>query len=197
MKKMLKNLALSSALILCLTGCSSLLPTKTIQTHTSWGEYHQLKNLAHHIHAGQTLEDIKGLGVDVDRTKNIEVLTHLDVAKRFGLIGLRDPNLKVPAGVQRMVDAAEKGRGYELTVQNTAVQRTGSFWKDFLNFKRVSTETGWKFSILIITVDDKVEYVLHKGNPNINRVTTEKNPLGPFQKLNGYVLVDLLENVID
>ena len=48
-----------------------------------------------------------------------------------------------------------------------------------------------------ITVDNKVEYVLHKGNPNINTVTVEKNPLGPFQKLNGYVVVDLLENVID
>lgn len=197
MKTMLKNLVLSSAVIYCCTGCAALLPTKTTQTHTGWTEYHQLKNVAHHIHAGQTLEDIKGLGVDVDRTENIEVLTHLDVAKRFGLIGLRDVNLKVPEGVQRMVDAAEKGRGYELTVQNTSTKRTGSFWKDFFGFKRVSNETGWKFSILIITVDNKIEYVLHKGNPNINKVTTEKNPLGPFQKLNGYVLVDVLENVID
>ena len=96
-----------------------------------------------------------------------------------------------------MLDAAERGRGYELTVQNTEQIREGSFWKDFLNFKRVTRETGWKYSILIITVNDKVAYVLHKGNPNINTVTTEKNPLGPFQKLNGYVLVDLLENTLD
>tara|TARA_R110002074_G_scaffold293225_3_gene464932 strand:- start:913 stop:1203 length:291 start_codon:yes stop_codon:yes gene_type:complete len=95
-----------------------------------------------------------------------------------------------------MLDAAERGRGYELTVENTSNVREGGFWKDFLHFRRVSRTTGWKFSILIITVDDKVEYVLHKGNPNINSVTVEKNPLGPFQKLNGYVVVDLLEEVI-
>ena len=178
-------------------GCSSLLPTTVTRTHSHWDNYNDVKSIVHHIHAGQTLDDIKNLGVDVDKTANIEVLTHLDVAKRFGLIGLKDPNLKVPVGVQRMVDAAEKGRGYELTIENTVDRRVGSFWKDFLNFKRVNRTTGWKFSVLIITVDNKIEYVLHKGNPNINKVTTEKNPLGPFQKLNGYVLVDLLENTLD
>ena len=185
-----------SAVLLLSTACSSMLPVRTVRTHTEWSEYHQLKNVVHHLHAGQTLEDIKALGVDVDKTKNIEVLTHLDVAKRFGLIGMRDPNLRVPPGVQRMMDAAEKGRGYELTVQHTVEEREGSFWKDFLNFKQVKRTTGWKFSVLIITVGDKIEYVLHKGNPNINRLEVEKNPLGPFQKLNGYVLVDLLEDVV-
>jgi len=149
-----------------------------------------------HIHAGQSLNDLKAIGIDIDKTKNIEVLTHLDVAKRFGLIGITHPNLKIPAGVQRMVDAAEKGRGYELIVEDTVEQREGSFWKDFFGFKRIKRTTGWKFSILIITVDDKIQYVLHKGNPNISRLTIEKNPLGPFQKLNGYVLVDLAENFI-
>ncbi len=184
------------ALVLC-TGCKSMLPVKTTTTHSRWSEYEQLNTLANNIRAGHTLTDLKGLGFDVKTTKNIEVLTYLDVAKRFGLLGLRDPNLKIPAGVQRMVDAAEKGRGYELTVESTLVKREGSFWKDFLNFKQVKRTTGWKFSVLIITVDDKVEYVLHKGNPNINRLEIEKNPLGPFQKLNGYVLVDLAEEFIE
>tara|TARA_R100000808_G_scaffold6183_1_gene18512 strand:+ start:2131 stop:2655 length:525 start_codon:yes stop_codon:yes gene_type:complete len=174
-----------------------MLPVKTTTTHSRWSEYEQLNTLANNIRAGHTLTDLKGLGFDVKTTKNIEVLTYLDVAKRFGLLGLRDPNLKIPAGVQRMVDAAEKGRGYELTVESTLVKREGSFWKDFLNFKQVKRTTGWKFSVLIITVDDKVEYVLHKGNPNINRLEIEKNPLGPFQKLNGYVLVDLAEEFIE
>ena len=130
-------------------------------------------------------------------TANVEILTHLDVAKRFGLMGLKDDSLKVPEGVLSMVNAAEKGRGYELTVTNTLEAREGSFWKDFLQFKKVTRTTGWKFSVLIITVDNKIVYVLHKGNPNINSVVVEKNPLGPFQSLNGYILVDVLEEVID
>ena len=193
--KYLPIIALARLLITSV-GCKSLLPAKTVQTHTEWSEYHQLKNLAHHIHAGQTLEDIKSLGLDVDKTTNVEVLTHLDVAKRFGLIGMKDPNLKIPEGVLKMINAAEKGRGYELTVENTFEKREGTFWKDFMGFKRIKRTTGWKFSILIITVEDKIHYVLHKGLPNINRLEVEKNPLGPFQKLNGYVLVDLAEEVI-
>ena len=173
-----------------------MLPIKTVQTHTQLAEYGQLKLLATNIHAGQSLNDLKAIGVDVDKTQNIEVLTYLDIAKRFGLIGMRDPNLKIPAGVQRMMDAAEQGRGYELTVQHTIEKREGSFWKDFLNLKQIKRTTGWKFSILIITVEDKVQYVLHKGNPNISRLEVEKNPLGPFQKVNGYVLVDLAEDLI-
>ena len=178
-------------------GCAGLLPKKTTVTHNQWAQYSQVSTIGDTIRAGQNLSDLKRIGVDVHSTKNVEHLTHLDVAKKFGLFGFRDESLKTPPGVQRMLDAAERGRGYELTVENTEQVREGSFWKDFLNFRRVTRETGWKYNILIITVDDKVAYVLHKGNPNINRVTTERNPLGPFQKLNGYVLVDLLENAID
>ena len=194
---MTKSIAIALTVLLTV-GCSSMLPKKTTVTHNQWAHYSQVSDIGNGVRAGQSLDELKALGVDVNGTKNVEHLTHLDVAKRFGLIGGRkDASLKTPEGVRRMLDAAERGRGYELIVENTEHVREGSFWKDFLNFKRITRETGWKYSILIITVDDKVQYVLHKGNPNINRVTTERNPLGPFQKLNGYVLVDLLENTID
>ena len=188
-------LVMCSVLLLSM-GCSSMLPKKYTVTHSQWGNYEELATIIDHIHAGQTLDDLKLLGIDVKNTKNIEYLSHLDIAKRFGLIGYKDAVVKTPEGVKRMLNAAERGRGYELTVENTSNIREGGFWKDFLHFKRVSRTTGWKFSILIITVDDKVEYVLHKGNPNINKVTVEKNPLGPFQTFNGYVVVDLLEDVV-
>ena len=191
------TLKLILAVSLLSTGCGSLLPKKYTVTHKQWTDYDQVLYIGTNIRAGQTLEELKTLGVDVYKTNNIQHLTHLDVAEKFGLLGFKDDGIKTPAGVQRMLDAAERGRGYELTAQHTTQAREGSFWKDFLYFRKKTRETGWKFSILIITVDDKVEYVLHKGNPNINSVTTERNPLGPFQKLNGYVLVDLLENVID
>ena len=181
-----------------MTGCTGMLPKRSTITHNQWTDYDQVLYIGKNIRAGQSLDELKTLGVDVDKTQNVEHLTHLDVAKKFGLIGgEKDDSLKTPEGVQRMLDAAERGRGYELTVEHTREEREGSFWKDFLNFKKINRTTGWKYNILIITVDDKVEYVLHKGNPNINSVTVEKNPLGPFQKLNGYVVVDLLENYIE
>lgn len=185
-------------IVLLMTGCTGMLPKRSTITHNQWTDYDQVLYIGKNIRAGQSLDELKTLGVDVDKTQNVEHLTHLDVAKKFGLIGgEKDDSLKTPEGVQRMLDAAERGRGYELTVEHTRQEREGSFWKDFLNFKKINRTTGWKYNILIITVDDKVEYVLHKGNPNINSVTVEKNPLGPFQKLNGYVVVDLLENYIE
>ena len=196
MKSKTRN-ALLSSLLIASVGCVGLLPSKTINTHTNWSDYRQLEFIANDIRVGQTLNDLKGIGIDVHNTENIHVLTHLDVAKRFGLIGMKDPNLITPTGVQRMLAAAEKGRGYELIVESTVEQHEGSFWKNFLGFKKVKRTTGWKFSVLIITVDGSVQYVLHKGNPNINSLVVEKRPLGPFQNLNGYVVVDLLEEVIE
>lgn len=193
----MKKLIAITAIVIATTGCSGLLPKKYTVTHHQWTEYSQVEDIGNQIRAGHSLAELKALGVDVHKTKNIQHLTHLDVAKKFGLIGHKDESLKTPDGVKRMLDAAEKGRGYELIVENTTEAREGSFWKDFFSFKRTTRQTGWKYSVLIITVDDKVQYVLHKGNPNINKVTVERNPLGPFQKLNGYVLVDLAEEVID
>lgn len=193
---MTKCIAIALA-VLVTTGCTGMLPKRYTVTHNQWTDYDQVMYIGNSIRAGQSLDDLKTIGVDVDNTDNVDHLTHLDVAEKFGLLGFKDDGIKTPPGVQRMLDAAERGRGYELKVEHTAEIREGSFWKDFLNFKRVTRQTGWRFNILIITVDNKVEYVLHKGNPNINRVTVEKNPLGPFQKLNGYVLVDLAEEFID
>ena len=194
---MIKSVAIALVVLLT-TGCVGMLPKRSTVTHNQWTDYDQVLYIGNNIRAGQSLDELKALGVDVDKTQNVEHLTHLDVAKKFGLIGgKKDSSLKTPAGVQRMLDAAELGRGYELTIENTLQAREGGFWKDFLHFKRVTRETGWKYTILIITVEDKVEYVLHKGNPNINTVTTERKPLGPFQSINGYVLVDLLENTLD
>lgn len=191
------NNILAAVMIVALTtGCGSMLPTKHTTTHSQWSTYQDLHAIVNKVRAGQTLNDIKALGIDVNETKNIEVLTHLDVAKKFGLIGLKDDSLKVPEGVQTMVNAAERGRGYELNVKNIIESREGSFWKDFLQFRRITHTTGWDFSVLIITVDNEIVYVLHKGNPNIDSVTIEKNPLGPFQSINGYILVDVLEEVI-
>ena len=129
--------------------------------------------------------------------KHSDLYTDEDPKGTIHGLGFKDEALKTPEGVKKMLEAAERGRGYELTVNNTVEVREGSFWKDFLNFRKVTRKTGWEYKILIITVDDTVQYVLHKGNPNINNVVIEKNPLGPFQRVNGYVLVDLLENVLD
>ena len=189
--EILKNVALSSLLVL-LVGCSSMLPSKTVDTQTQWSSYQEVESVVKAIRRGHTLEDVKKLGLDVNTTPNIQSLTYLDIAKRFGLIGFRDQIVAVPDGVKRMMLAAERGRGYELNVEATRSQRIGNFWTDFLQFRKNTHTTGWKFSVLLIVVNNRVEYVLYKGNPNIDKLEKEKNPIGPFQRINGYILVDLI-----
>lgn len=183
--------ALCSLLMITSVGCGTLLPTQTVNTQHQWHSYEEVRGVVSKIKAGQTLDDLKALGLDVDRTPNIEMLTYVDIAHRFGLIGLKDKSVTVPEGVKKLMLAAEKGRGYEMTVESTTHQRVGSFLADFLQFRKKVHVTGWKYSVLLIVVDDEVQYVLSKGSPNIDRFEKHKNPLGPFQKINGYILVDL------
>ena len=169
-----------------------MLPVKTLNTQTKWKSYQEIDLLVKHIHAGHTLEDLRAFGLDVNTTPNVESLTYLDIARRFGLIGYRDKVVVLPDGVKKLMQAAEKGKGYELNVHSTYSRRVGSFCADFFQFRKNVHITGWKYSVLLIVVDDKVEYVLSKGSPNIDKFEREKNPLGPFHKINGYILVDLL-----
>jgi hypothetical protein len=190
----MKNIVLALIVVVIGTGCSATrcLPSKTVNTQSEWANYQEVESVVKNIKRGHTLADVKELGLDVETTPNVESLTYLDIAKRFGLIGLKDKSVTIPAGVKKLMDAAENGRGYELNVQSTYSRRIGNFWADFFQFRKRTHTTGWQFSVLLIVVDDKVEYVLYKGNPNIDKLEKEKNPLGPFQKISGYIIVDLL-----
>ena len=59
---------LACFIVVAATGCAGLLPTKTVRTHTDWTAYSQVQTVAKHIHAGQSLADLKAIGIDVDRT---------------------------------------------------------------------------------------------------------------------------------
>ena len=105
----MKNLALSSLLIIGV-GCGTLLPTQTITTQTQWRSYEDVHAVVSSIRTGDSLDHLKTLGIDVASTANIESLTYLDIASRFGLIGYRDKIVIVPEGVKKLMAAAEKGR---------------------------------------------------------------------------------------
>ena len=93
------------------------------------------------------------------------------------------PNKTV--GVLKMLSARENGMAYEINLERIKNQREGSVVLDMLNFRKNVHITGWKISVLILMVDDTVEYVLYSGEKNIDRTEKEKNPLGPFQGFDG------------
>lgn len=84
-----------------------------------------------------------------------------------------------------MLVAREDGLAYEINLERIKNQREGSVILDILNFRKNVHTTGWKISVLILIVDDTVEYVLYSGEKNIDTLKRERNPLGPFQGFDG------------
>ncbi len=68
-----------------------------------------------------------------------------------------------------------------LEPKNIRNKRYGNLFLDILNFRRKSRESGWRFRVLFVVVDDVVVEKLWSGEPMIEEVRDTKNPLGPFQ----------------
>ena len=54
---------------------------------------------------------------------------------------------------------------------------------DFLNFRRETRMTGWRFEGLLAVRDGVVLFRSHGGDPRSDRVERQVNPLGPLQRL--------------
>ncbi len=118
---------------------------------------------------------------------NTVILTHADIVRRFvpsALIQRQD----LDAGVVACLEARDACRGWEITAARIAKNRTGNFFADFTNFSRRQETTGWRFTGLILLVDDMVVYRSWGGQPRINEVEITNNPLGPFQDMGPAVL---------
>ena len=133
--------------------------------------------------------DLVKMGLDLENIPNVKRLTYLDVMSKFKLDSPSRYTLfnkiELPTGVLKMLSARENGMAYEINLERIKNQREGSVVLDMLNFRKNVHITGWKISVLILIVDDTVEYVLYSGEKNIDRTEKEKNPLGPFQGFDG------------
>jgi len=178
--------------LLFFTGCAtqSLLPTQGIYTESTFETYTQVESVVDKIVVGETkYSDLVNLGLDLENIPNVKRLTYLDVMSKFKLDSPSRFTLfnkiELPTGVLKMLAAKEQGRAYEINLERLKNQREGSVFLDVLNFRKTIHTTGWQISVLILIVDDTVEYVLYSGEKNIDRTEKERNPLGPFQGFDG------------
>ena len=87
-----------------------------------------------------------------------------DVLRRFMLnqsVTLSD----LDRGVQECIMAKTVCRGLEINQKLVKKHRNGSFWLDFLGFKRETHTEGWRFNALVLLKDDVVVYKLTGGQP--------------------------------
>lgn len=173
-------------------GCAtqSLLPTQGVYTESSFETYTQVEGVVENIEIGKTkYSDLVKLGLDLENIPNVKRLTYLDVMSKFKLDSPSRYTLfnkiELPSGVLKTLAAREDGFAYEINLERIKNQREGSVILDILNFRKNVHTTGWKISVLILIVDDTVEYVLYSGEKNIDTLKRERNPLGPFQGFDG------------
>src|SRR5688572_7308838 len=178
----------AGALTLCLTvcllaGCSGLLPRSKEVTQSPWATYREAQAAFDLIIPGKTTaEDLRELNLDPQIVPNIAILNYSDVLRRFMLnqsVTLSD----LDRGVQECVMAKTVCRGLEVNQRLVKKHRNGSFWLDFLGFKRETHTEGWRFNGLLLLKDEVVVYKLTGGQPVIHESEHSQNPLGPVQSL--------------
>jgi hypothetical protein len=183
----------AGALTLCLTvcllaGCSGLLPRSKEVTQSPWATYREAQAAFDLIIPGKTTaEDLRELNLDPEIVPNIAILNYSDVLRRFMLnqsVTLSD----LDRGVQECIMAKTVCRGLEINQKLVKKRRNGSFWLDFLGFKRETHTEGWRFNALVLLKDDVVVYKLTGGQPVIREQEENQNPLGPVQSIGNKLL---------
>lgn len=184
---------------LLMTGCGTggsgrFLPTTGVYTQSSWETYTEVENNVETIVLGKTTnDDLIRMGFDLEKMPNVKRLTYLDVMTKFKLDSPTRftlfNNIELPQGVLKTLAAREKSRSYELNLESIVNKREGSVFLDVLGFRKTVHTTGWKANVLVLMVDDVVEYVLFSGERNIDKIEKTRNPLGPFQGFDGGDLI--------
>jgi hypothetical protein len=165
-----------------LSGCASLLPKSQTESPTFQTFDEARKSVESLVPYSSDKNTLISMGLDPIKQPNTLILAYADVVRRIasgGVISKED----LDPGMRTCLNARDACRGWELNVARITKARTGGFFSDFFNFKRRTETTGWRFNALILMVNDQVVYRAWGGQPEINEVELQTNPLGPFQDM--------------
>lgn len=164
-----------------LAGCATLLPAASSVTDSPFDSFEAAEAALLKVLPYQTTTpEMKALGFDFSTSPNVTLITYPDVVARLA------PNGNVPLdalepGIRDCILARTACQAYEIQITRQKRQREGSFWLDFLNFRRTTAVSGWRFEALIVVRDGVVLFRKFGGERQISRVEKQVNPLGPLQ----------------
>lgn len=170
-----------SILVLFLAACGSLLPRGSTESQSGFASFEDARDAIERVKPYETtVAQLKGLGFDVQDAANVRQIPYPEVVARLA------PNPSVPLsmldpGIRDCIEARQLCRAYEFSFGQQDSRREGSFWADFLNFRRRTEISGWKFQGLIVARDGVVLFRNHGGEPHIKQTERQSNPLGPLQ----------------
>jgi hypothetical protein len=168
--------------LLGLQGCASWLPQASADP-VYFTSFDQARAAIESIEPGRTrTADLKAMHLDTVQQPNTVVLSYADILRRVmggSVLAKQD----LAPGIVQCLEAHDACRGLEFNINSIHKDRVGSFWLDFINFKRETVTSGWRFNALILSVDEVVVYRSWGGQPEVNLVDKQRNPLGPLQEI--------------
>lgn len=166
----------------CLVACTSLLPragNESFYFDSFEQAQHAIESL---VPMQSTVNDLVARNLDPEHQPNTALLSFADISKKFLSSGVLSKDELGP-GISACLSARDACRGLELNISKIEKRRTGAFFPDFINYRRRTETTGWRFNALILVVDDVVVYRSWGGQPEVSEIDNQKNPLGPFQDI--------------
>ena len=164
-----------------MAGCANLLPRGSNVTPTPFKSFEEARQQLEKIVPYQTtFAEVQALGFDPLTSANVTIIPYPEVISRLA------PNSGVPmdaldSAVRDCILAQMKCRAYEFRYSREDRRRVGNFLLDFLNLRRTAHNTGWRFQGLIVLRNGLVLMRNSSGEPQVDFVEQQINPLGPLQ----------------
>jgi hypothetical protein len=164
-----------------LTGCSHLLPADRSDTRSSFESFEAAQQaLDKVVPFRTTIDELGALGFDVHSNANVSLIPYPELVARLA------PNPSVPLdaldpGIRECILSRMACETYEFRIGQESRRREGGFWADFLNFRRTTEVTGWRFEARVVVRGGVVLFRNWGGEPRIARTELQRNPLGPLQ----------------
>ena len=167
---------------LALSGCTALLPSSSAVSPSRFDSFDEAQAAVNKTVPYQTtLEDLKALGLDPNDSANVTVIPYPEIIARLApysgvALDALDP------GVRDCILAQTRCKAYVYRFGRTDRQRDGNFFLDFLNIRRHTQISGWRFEGLVVVRDGVVLFRNTAGEPRLDATERNTNPLGPFQR---------------
>lgn len=164
-----------------LAGCASLLPRGSSEQPSAFDSFDAAQRaLEQVVPFRTTVAELAALGFDPEGGRNVTRVPYPEVITRLA------PHPGVPLesldeGVRACVAAQAQCRAYVFHLGRQTQRREGSFWLDFLSFRRTTAIGGWRFDGLVVVRGDQVVFRNFGGEARIDRTERRVNPLGPLQ----------------
>jgi hypothetical protein len=164
-----------------LTACTAMLPRGSSDAPSPFSTFAEAQAAAENIVPFKTPSaQLAVLGFDPKDGRNVTMIPYPDIVARLApYSGV--PLDQLDPGIRTCILAKSECRGYVFRFEKEDRTREGGFWADFLNVKRETHVKGWWFEALVVVNDGTVLFRNISGQPHVEKLVKERNPLGPLQ----------------